>query len=152
MRDDEEMMPFDGPEFFFNRNGWVGAHDHEMIERMRRQHNGNRDMRRYMDRYMERRGGDSIEHEQRNEEEEKSIEEKDDNIYFEDLLTFPKKLYEKKEDTEDNICLPSVLDFKKEKINKLKEEIFYYCAPPNILNKLSKTIEDENCFKINHPL
>ena len=126
-------------------NGWVGGPEMEMF----RTYN-DRFMHRYMRGRMPRNFRERIPN-QRNEEE-KYIEEKDDKIYFEDLLTFPKRIYEKKEDIENDIELPSVQDFKKEKLNKLKEDIFYYCAPPEILNKLSKAIEDEKSYKINQDL
>ena len=131
-------------EFLRNfHHGWVGRPDPEMFERMHHHHN--RDMNRNINR--RRQNPEENEYNQRNEEENVN-EEKDENIYFEDLLTFPKKLYEKIEDIENDITLPSIQDFKKEKLNKLKEDIFYYCAPPEILNKLGKTVENENSYKI----
>ena len=133
--------------------GWVGRPD-EMFEMMRR-HHMDRDMRRFMERERERRrrrDSDSSEENRRNREEINIEEEKDDKIYFEDFLFFPRKLYEKRDDAESDINILTLQDFKKEKISKLKEDIFYYCAPPEILNKLSKTIEDEKSYKISRDL
>ena len=119
--------------------GWVG-NQREMFERFQRHH---MDMFRHM---RGRRRRDSEENERKEEIVEE--EEKDDKLYFEDLISFPKKLYEKNEDIDNNMNLLSIQEFKKEKINKLKEDIFYYCAPPEILNKLNNTIEDEKSYNI----
>ena len=106
--------------------GWVG-NQREMFERFQRHH---MDMFRHM---RGRRRRDSEENERKEEIVEE--EEKDNKLYFEDLISFPKKLYEKNEDINNNMNLLSIQEFKKENINKLKEDIFYYCAPPEILNK-----------------
>ena len=126
---DEMRMHFGG--------GWVG-NQREMIERMQRHH---MDMYRHM-------GGRRRRNSEENERKEKEKEDKDDKLYFNDLISFPKKLYEKNEDIDNNTSLLSIKEFKKEKINKLKEDIFYYCAPPEILNKLNNTIEDEKSYNI----
>ena len=113
-------------------NGWVG-NQREMIDRM---HRYRMEMMRHMG---GRRRRDS-------EENDKRVEEKDDKLYFEDLISFPKKLYEKNGDIDNNISLLPIQEFKKEKIIKLKEDIFYYCSPPEILNKLNNNIEDEKSY------
>ena len=131
----------DDPRNFYFGHGWVGA-PRDMIEHMyMRAHRGRHGR--------PRRDSEEIE---RREEQEKIPEEKDERIYFEDLLSFPKKLYEKNTDEDSDTNILSLEDFKKEKIDRLKEDIFYYCAPPEILNKLSKNIEDKNSYKINQSL
>ena len=151
-----EMEEFDG----FPHGGWMGRPDMDMFRMMMRGHHMDRDMRRIMERDRRRRDSDSSEDYRRNREEVIIEEKKDDKIYFEDFLFFPRKLYEKpkKQDNDnddDMIEVENILtlqDFKKEKINKLKEDIFYYCATPEILNKLSKSIEDEKSYQINQDL
>ena len=153
-----EMEEFDG----FPHGGWMGRPDMDMFRMMMRGHHMDRDMRRIMERDRRRRDSDSSEDYRRNREEVIIEEKKDDKIYFEDFLFFPRKLYEKpkkKDNDNDNdddmIEVENILtlqDVKKEKINKLKEDIFYYCATPEILNKLSKSIEDEKSYQINQDL
>ena len=146
------MMEFDEGEMLYGGHGWVGRPDREMLEIMRHHMERERDFDRHM--FMNRRRRRSSEEGEENQirEEDIFIEEKDDKIYFEDLLHFPKKLYEKNSDIENDMNIQSIHDFKKEKIDKLKEDIFYYCASPEILNKLSKTIEEEKTYKINQDL
>ena len=127
----EEDEDFD---HFHYGGGWVG-NQREMMHHM--------EMMRLM-RHRPRRNSDENE----KVDEELKMEEKDDKVYFEDLIMFPKKLYEQNDDIGNNINLISIQDFKKEKINKLKEDIFYYCAQPEILNKLNNTIEDEKSYNI----
>ena len=147
------MMGLDEGEMFYGGHGWVGRPDREMLEMMRHHMDRERDFDRhmFMNRRRRRRSEEGEENQIR-EEEDIFIEEKDDKIYFEDLLHFPKKLYEKNSEIENDMNIQSIQDFKKEKIDKLKEDIFYYCASPEILNKLSKTIEEEKTYKINQDL
>ena len=114
--------------------GWVG-NQRQIIDRMNR---ARMEMIRHRE---ERRRRDSEEN-----DNDKRVEVKDDKLYFEDLISFPKKLYEKNEDIDNNISLSSIHEFKKEIIIKLKEDIFYYCSPPEILNKLNNNIEDEKSY------
>ena len=70
---------------------------------------------------------------------------KDDHIYFEDLINFPKKIYPKYDEEDINIL--SLSKFKEMNINKLKEDIFYYCSSPETLLKLSQNIDDEKNYE-----
>ena len=147
------MLEYEDEEMFHGGHNWVGRPDMEMIEMMRRHHmdrDREMDRHRFMHRGRRRNSEENVENQIR--EEEKFFEENDDNIYFEDLLAFPKKLYEKNPDVENDMDMQSIHDFKMEKINKLKEDIFYYCASPEILNKLSKNNEEEKAYKINEDL
>ena len=144
MEEDEEEFP----NFL---NNWVGRPNRELMMAMR----GDPHMHRFImheHEFNERYRGRDRNHERHRESEEnenereqlKEVDEKDNKIYFIDLINFPKKLYENKKDidTENNI-LP-LKEFKQEKINKLKEDIFYYCAEPEILSKLNNNVYYEN--------
>ena len=148
MEEDEEEFP----NFL---NNWVGRPNRELMMAMR----GDPHMHRFImheHEFNERYRGRDRNHERHRESEEnenereqlKEVDEKDNKIYFIDLINFPKKLYENKKDidTENNI-LP-LKEFKQEKINKLKEDIFYYCAEPEILSKLNNNVDDEKRYKI----
>ena len=98
-----------------------------------------RDMRFFRN---ERRDSDEEEERIINEEE---INLKDDNIYFEDLINFPKKIYPEIEEEDLNIL--SLSKYKEININKLKEDIFYYCSSTETLLKLIQNIDEEKSYE-----
>ena len=101
-----------------------------------------RDMMRRLERERGRgRNQENIMH-QENEYENEPI---DENIYLEDLIYFPKKIYPKSEEEDLNIL--SLSKFKEMNINKLKEEIFYYCSPPEILAKLRQNADEDKNYE-----
>lgn len=74
------------------------------------------------------------------------IEEvKDENIYFEDLINFPKKIFPK--DDEEEINTSHLTHMGLMNVNKLLEDIFYYCSPPETLKKLSQNTEEEKTYE-----
>ena len=89
------------------------------------------------------------------EEEEDMInsnenELNDNIIYFEDIIKYPKKLFIKNEEEDLNIIPLS--KYKEININKLKEDIFYYCSSPETLMKLSPNINDAKNYEFYHDL
>ena len=89
------------------------------------------------------------------EEEEDMInpnenELNDNVIYFEDIIKYPKKLFIKNEEEDLNIIPLS--KYKEININKLKEDIFYYCSSPETLMKLSPNINDAKNYEFYHDL
>ena len=118
-------------------NGWNNHRQaRDFLEMMRGR---GRDMR-----FLRNGRRDSDEERERiiNEEE---INIKDDNIYFEDFINFPKKMYPEIEEEDLNIL--SLSKYKEININKLKEDIFYYCSPPEILLKLIPSIDEEKDYE-----
>ena len=79
--------------------------------------------------------------------DENNIVNQDENIYLEDLIYFPKKIYPKDDDEED-LNIISLSKFKEININKLKEDIFYYCASPETLLKLNQNIDEERNYEL----
>ena len=79
-----------------------------------------------------------------NGEEDNEYIIKNDNIYFEDLILFSKKIYPKEE--EEDLSILSLYKYKEMNINKLKEDIFYYCSSPDTLLKLNRNIDEEKNY------
>jgi hypothetical protein len=69
----------------------------------------------------------------------------DDSIYLEDIIHFPKKIYAKKEEEDINIL--SLSKFKEMNINKLKEDIFYYCSSPECLEKFRQSLDEDKNYE-----
>jgi hypothetical protein len=111
-----------------------------------------REMFRDMEREMERqrrineRGGGWVNRAQAEMIMNPEIEEvNDENIYFEDLINFPKKIYPK--DDEEEINTSHLTHMSLMNVNKLLEDIFYYCSPPETLKKLSQNTEEEKTYE-----
>ena len=74
-------------------------------------------------------------------------EVKDENIYFEDLINFPKKIFPKDDEEEINTPHLTQTEMSLMNVNKLLEDIFYYCSPPETLLKLSQNTEEEKTYE-----
>ena len=93
----------------------------------------------------ERRGGNMNRHEDENIINPEIEEVKDENIYFEDLINFPKKIFPKDDEEETNTSHLTHMSLMN--VNKLLEDIFYYCSPPETLKKLSQNTEEEKTYE-----
>lgn len=107
-----------------------------------------RERERDRERRMNGRGGRMNRDEDENIINQEIEEVKDENIYFEDLINFPKKIFPKEDEEEMNIPnLYSKNLMAVNNVNKLLEDIFFYCSPPDTLKKLSKNTEEEKTYE-----